>query len=100
MFGESGSSVTQRESPSKDSPDESFNSGDHIFRFPYLSQDLLDIIADWRWGQGIPFSCRSCKQILYAALVEHLPLGVSFQQRMSFSLIGRMGMARMLSAVL
>jgi hypothetical protein len=51
-------------------------------------------------GAGIPFSCRSCKQTLYAALVEHLPFGVSFQQRISSSLIGRMGVLRMLSAVL
>jgi hypothetical protein len=51
-------------------------------------------------GEGRPFSCRTCKQTLYSALVEHLPFGVSFQQRISSSLIERIGVLRMLSAVL
>jgi hypothetical protein len=51
-------------------------------------------------GDGRPFSCRTYKQTLYAALVEHLPFGVSFQQRMSSSSIGRIGVLRILSAVL
>jgi hypothetical protein len=51
-------------------------------------------------GDGIPFSCKTCKQILYAAFVEHLPFGVSFQQRISFSSTGRIGVAKMLSVVL
>jgi hypothetical protein len=51
-------------------------------------------------GAGRPFSCRTCKQILYAALVVHLPLGVSFQHKMSSLSVERMGVLRILLAVL
>jgi hypothetical protein len=51
-------------------------------------------------GAGRPFSCRTCKEILYAALVVHLPLGVSFQHKMSSSSVERMGVLRILLAFL
>jgi hypothetical protein len=51
-------------------------------------------------GAGSPFSCKTCKQILYVALVEHFPFGVSLEHKISSSLTERMGVSRMLSAVL
>jgi hypothetical protein len=42
-------------------------------------------------GLGSPFSCNLFRQALYALLELHLPMGVSFQQSMSLSSEGIIG---------
>jgi hypothetical protein len=50
VIGKSGGSVTRREGPPKDSPDEGLNPWNHIFRFPDLHKDFLYLFTNRGWG--------------------------------------------------